>query len=101
MFALSQTIRAAAFAVTLAVASFAFTPQAQAAEEDKTPPSYGALMVMSPQDVMHLIDSKNEGAVTREDYMVFHARMFEKMDKNKDGKISESEWIDRSSDAGG
>jgi len=62
----------------------------------EVPRSYRALMKMKPMEVMHMMDTGKTGLVTKADYMAFHEAMFDKMDKNKDGKVSKSEWLDRS-----
>jgi hypothetical protein len=59
---------------------------------DKVPANYVAMMKMKPMDVMHLMDPDKKGYVTKEDFMKFHEMMFEKMDKNHDGKLTESEF---------
>jgi hypothetical protein len=50
-------------------------------------------MKMKPMDVMHVMDPDNKGYVTKEDYMKFHEMMFQKMDKNRDNKLDEDEFV--------
>jgi EF hand len=94
MLAARRTIHAAAV-VFAVVASVSFLPVARAADtaQDKIPASYMALMKMNPMDVMHAMDSDKKGYVMKEDFMKFHDAMFDRMDKNKDGKLTEDEWM--------
>jgi hypothetical protein len=63
---------------------------------DQMPPSYYALMKMSPAEQMHLMDPDKKGFVTKDEFMKFHAamakKMFANMDKNHDGKVTEAEF---------
>ena len=109
MFASTRIARAAAKVLTAAAlsASFGFLPAAQAADanpQDRMPASYASLMKMKPMDLMHLMDPGKQGVVSKDDFMKFHEDLFQKRDKDKDGRISEQEWLartDRSKDAGG
>jgi hypothetical protein len=111
MYASRITARAAAIiagaGAAMLVASSGSLPVARAADvgpQDKVPASYGAMMSMKAMDVMHMMDAGNEGQVSRESFMKFHEALFEKMDRNKDGRLSQQEWLertDRSKDAGG
>jgi len=85
--------RAALAAALIAV--LAAIPNARAADtsQDMMPASFGSLMKMKPKDVMHLMDPDKKGYVTKSDYMKFHEKMFEKMDKNHDDQLSEEEFI--------
>jgi uncharacterized membrane protein YfbV (UPF0208 family) len=90
----SRVIRSAAFMAAM-LASIAFARVARASEfsQDKMPASYAAMMKMKPMDVMHMMDTDKKGSVTKEQFMKFHEAMFEKMDKNKDGQLSQEEWL--------
>ncbi|HYS79432.1 MAG TPA: hypothetical protein VEM76_01920 [Anaeromyxobacteraceae bacterium] len=95
MLAARRTIHAAA-AVFAVVASVSFLPVARAgdaSQENKIPASYMALMKMKPMDVMHAMDSDKKGYVMKEEFMKFHEAMFDRMDKNKDGKLTADEWM--------
>jgi hypothetical protein len=83
----------AALAAAL-VAVVAPVPSALASDVsfDKVPPNYTMLMKMKPKDLMSVMDPDKKGYVTKEDYMKFHEMMFEKMDKNHDGKLDEAEF---------
>ena len=86
----------AALAAAL-VALLATTPNAYAADtsQDMMPTGYSSLMKMKPMEVMHMMDPDKKGFVTKSDFMKFHERMFEKMDKNHDDKLSEAEFVER------
>ena len=86
----------AALAAAL-VAVLATIPNAHAADtsQDMMPAGYGSLMKMKPVQVMHMMDPDKKGYVTKSDFMKFHERMFEKMDKNHDDKLSEAEFVER------
>jgi hypothetical protein len=92
------TMRAGRAAKLLALlAVVAVVPAARAADVsfDKVPANYTMLMKMDPMDVMHAMDPDKKGYVTKKDYMKFHEMMFEKMDKNHDGKLDASEFAPR------
>jgi EF hand domain-containing protein len=63
---------------------------------DQMPPSYYALMKMKPAEQMRLMDPDKKGYVTKDEFMKFHkamaAKMFDNMDKNHDGKLTEAEF---------
>jgi EF hand len=92
---LTTRTAALAFAITALVASLGFARTAQAADTagDKMPASYAAMMKMKPMDIMHMMDTEKSGFVTKDQFMKFHEAMFDKMDKNKDGKLSREEWL--------
>ncbi len=98
MVAMKPATRATASSLAMAavlVASLSFARIAQAADvsQDKMPASYAAMMKMKPMDVMHMMDTEKTGFVTKEQFMKFHEGMFDKMDKNKDGKLAREEWL--------
>jgi len=86
--------RAALAAALIAV--LADIPNARAADtsQDMMPGGYTSLMKMKPMQVMHLMDPDKKGYVMKDDFMKFHEKMFEKMDKNHDGKLSEAEFVE-------
>jgi hypothetical protein len=67
---------------------------ADASKEDKMPKTYSALMKMKPVEVMHMMDNGKKGFVTREEFMKFYEELFNRMDKDKNGKITEPEFTD-------
>ena len=93
-FHFTGSLTRAALGVMVA-AILAVGPAARAADvsADKVPVSYAAMMKMKPMDVMHLMDPDKKGFVTKDDYMKFHEMLFEKMDKNHDGKVDASEFM--------
>ena len=97
MVALKPAIRAAALSLAMAAVVFAllsFARTAHAGEFAKDfPKSYSDFVKMKPMAVMHMMDTDKKGFVTKEQFMKFHEDMFDKMDKNKDGKLSREEWL--------
>ncbi len=87
-------LRTAAAAALLA--STALAPVARAGDasldRDNVPGSYTAYLKMKPMSVMHMMDMDKKGFVTKDDFMKFHEIMFQKMDKNADGKLDRAEW---------
>jgi len=55
--------------------------------------SYSALLKMKPMEVMHMCDAEKKGYVTREEFMKFHEEIFQKIDRDHDGKLSSAEWM--------
>ena len=44
---------------------------------------------------MKMVDTNGDHEVTKEEFMAFHEKMFDKMDANKDGKLDKKEWTQR------
>lgn len=63
-------------------------------KEEKTS-STPALMKMKAVDAMHEMDGTKDGYVSREEFMKFHDALFQRMDRNRDGRLSEAEFTDR------
>jgi Ca2+-binding EF-hand superfamily protein len=84
---------AAAIAFVAAARSYVY---ASDVSYDQMPPSYYALMKMKPAEQMRLMDPDKKGYVTKDEFVKFHTRMAEKMfdnmDKNHDGKLTEAEF---------
>jgi EF hand len=57
------------------------------------PKSYSDFVKMKPMELMHMMDPGKKGFVTKDEFMKWHEAMFDKMDKNKDGKLSREEWL--------
>jgi hypothetical protein len=55
--------------------------------------SWNALHKMKPMDVMHLVDADKKGYVTLEQFMKFQEELFQRIDRNHDGKIDADEWM--------
>jgi len=84
----SMLAAAALLAITFAPVTRAATP----ATTDEVR-SYAAMMKMKPMEVMHMIDSDKKGYVTREEFMKFHDEIFQKLDRDHDGKLNAKEWM--------
>ncbi len=91
--------RAALLAGAASLASVVLLPTAaQAYEEMHTggPPSeYVSFLKMKAMQAMHMMDADKKGFVTKEEFMKFHEEMFERMDKDHDGKLTPEEWMGR------
>ena len=55
--------------------------------------SWAAVQRMKAMDVMHMIDIDKKGYVTREEFMKFQEQLFDRMDRNHDGKVDAKEWM--------
>ena len=87
-------LRAASAAALLA--SIALVPVARAGDtsldKEHIPGSVTAYMKMKPDAIWRMMDMDKKGYIMKEDFMMFHEMMFDKMDKNKDGKLTREEW---------
>jgi hypothetical protein len=61
--------------------------------QDAVPRSYAALMQMKPMEVMHAIDADKKGYVTKDEFMSYFGAVYDKMDRNHDGKVNKEEWL--------
>src|SRR3979490_2218058 len=77
------------------LAAIAATPPARVATPTTTDEarSWGQLAKMKPMDVMHMIDTDKKGYVTREEFLKFQQQLFDKMDKDHDGNVTDAEWM--------
>ena len=94
-----------AVALTGAVAALTFSPFVTRAAEDakkhegqigkgSTPTSMAQLMHMDPEECMKMMDKEHKGHVTKADFMKFQEQLWQKMDKNRDGKADRAEFTD-------
>jgi len=81
----------ASFALTTSVAGAALAADTSA----DRPEGYAALLEMPPMDAMHLMDVEGKGYVTRHEFMKFQQQVFDRMDKDHDGKATAEEWVAR------
>lgn len=79
----------------LSLALAAGSATALDAKRERIPTTYDEISKLKPLDVMHMIDEGRKGHVTRKDFMKFQEQFFEAMDEDRDGKITEYEWMDR------
>lgn len=85
-------------AMAIAISAAVLTAPAHARTEMPTggpPAEYIDYLKMKPMQAMHMMDKGNKGFVTREAFMKFHEEMFDRMDKDHDGKLSPEEWLGR------
>jgi hypothetical protein len=92
--------RAVLFAIP-AMFSLASLPSfVRAAQDDsgqhkhtmKMPQNMRELMSMDPEHCMQMMDQKNKGYVTKEEFMKFQERLWSNMDKNRDKRVDKSEF---------
>ena len=48
---------------------------------------------MRTMKMMHMMDTNKDNKVTKEEFMAYHAMIWEKMDKNHKGYMMEEDWI--------
>ena len=84
--------RAALVAALVALVAIAPSVRASDVSFDKVPANYAMMMKMSPQDLRKAMDPDKKGYVTKDDFMKFQEMMFQKMDKNHDGKVTGKEF---------
>ncbi len=89
--------RAAVLAGAASLAAIVLSPvAARAYEEMRTggPPSeYVSFLKMHAMQAMHMMDADGKGSVNKQDFMKFHQEMFDRMDKDHDGKLTPEEWL--------
>lgn len=103
MFA-GRITRAALLSVTMSAAVVALTlsPVAARAAEDakhrdhmgKMPTSMAQLMKMNPEECMKMMDKEHKGHVTKAEFMKFQEELWQRMDKNRDGRADSVEFTD-------
>ncbi len=103
MFARRMT-RTVLLSVTMsaAVVALTFCPLTVRAAEDakhqdhmgKTPTSMAQLMKMDPEECMKMMDKEHKGHVTKKEFMKFQEELWQKMDKNRDGRVDRVEFTD-------
>ena len=59
------------------------------------PDSYAALLEMKLMDAMHLVDVDGNGHVTREAFMKFQQKIFDRIDGDHDARATAEEWVGR------
>lgn len=79
--------------IAAAALALSMSPLAHADPSSFYPESWMALTKMDPMDVMHMIDTKKSGKVSKAEFMKFQEGFFAKMDKNKDGFLTVEEWM--------
>ena len=48
---------------------------------------------MRTMKMMHMMDTNKDNKVTKEEFMAYHAMIWEKMDKSGKGYMMEEDWI--------
>jgi hypothetical protein len=80
-------------AVTLALAGLATALPARAETSGGPPREWAGILKMKAMDAMHLMDEGGKGYVTKDEFLEFQRRFFERMDRDHDGKVSAEEWL--------
>ena len=65
------------------------------------PKSMAEFMKMNPEECMKMMDTKNRGYVTKDEFMKFQEQLWNNMDKNRDKKADASEWGGQPAPGGG
>jgi hypothetical protein len=91
----------AAIGLTTPLAAQAAEGQKQHDHGAQMPKSMAELMSMSPEQCMRMMDTKNAGFVTKEEFMKFQEQLWKNMDKNRDNKADASEWGGKAAPGGG
>lgn len=60
----------------------------------KMPSSMAQLMNMDPEQCMKMMDKEHDGHVTKKEFMSFQEMLWEKMDRNRDGRADRAEFTD-------
>ncbi len=50
---------------------------------------------MRTMKMMHMMDTNNDGKVTKEEFMEYHEMIWKKMDKSGKGYMMEEDWISK------
>ncbi len=87
---MSRKFLAAALLVGFASVPFARDTAPSSTDEAR---SWVQLQRMKPMAVMHLADADGKGYVTRDEFIKFQERLFDRMDRNHDGKVTTPEWM--------
>jgi EF hand len=98
MSTLNATSRIAALIGTALLAASALLPTLSVADDMRTggpPAEFVNYLKMKPMQLMHMMDAGKKGYVTKDEFMKFHEAMFDKMDKDHDGKLTPQEWLGR------
>jgi len=61
-------------------------------------PTQGYMDGLMTKDQLSLIDTDNDGSVSREEWMAYQGRFFDALDKNKDGFLDADEFFRSASD---
>ena len=48
---------------------------------------------MRTMKMMHMMDTNKDGKVTKEEFMAYHEKVWEMMDKNHKGFMMEEDWV--------
>ena len=91
-------LKSVGMALLAAMIMASFAPSAQSAQEDiqklwqasgYATPGKG----MRTMKMMHMMDTNNDGKVTKEEFMAYHEKVWEMMDKNHKGYMMEQDWL--------
>lgn len=92
---LSVTMSAAVVALTLCPLTARAAEDAKHQDHSgKMPSSMAQLMKMDPEECMKMMDKEHKGHVTKKDFMKFQEELWQRMDKNRDNKVTAPEFTD-------
>jgi len=66
---------------------------APASSDEARLATWASIQKMKAMDLMHIIDAERKGFVTKEEFLKFQERFFERMDRDRDGKVDAKEWM--------
>jgi hypothetical protein len=92
---LSVTMSASAVALSIFPLTVRAAEDAKHQEHmGKMPTSMAQLMKMDPEECMKMMDKEHKGHVTKKEFMKFQEELWQKMDKNRDGRADQVEFTD-------
>ena len=89
--------------MSMAFVALTFCPLGVRAAEDakhqdhmgKMPKSMAQVMKMDPEECMKMMDKEHKGHVTKKEFMKFQEELWQRMDKNRDGRADRVEFTDQ------
>lgn len=75
------------------VIMFVGTHSVGAADELASFATGGYATGLRTKDMMHKMDTNHDGMISREEWSAFQDKVFAMLDKNKDGKVDETEYV--------
>ena len=95
-------LKSVGMALFAAMITASFAPSAQSAQED-IQKLWGASGYAHPgkgmrtMKMMHMMDTNNDGKVTKEEFMAYYEMVWDKMDEKHLGYIDVNTWIGQGS----
>jgi Ca2+-binding EF-hand superfamily protein len=73
-------------------------PKPAHAQDTVLYPTQGYIEGLRTKDMMHMIDANHDGMVSRDEWKAWQERVFDAMDKNKDGFLTSDEFFQTADD---